>query len=213
MHAHVTHIMMHKQSGERRKGVRLKRVAPFCNLGPKSQDKRSYLPLGSSQSLYRFLYWASRSSVCAPIGFARFLNVLGLVRSTSYNTKWNPIPNDYAPSILTNTDTTARRWRLMNVLLLMESHGQKWTPRQRRHAPSGDPVIRILHTGVWQVVDWLNLRTAVLETLCSQKKTLRFQVWRPTGGKTLPSLGRGTAGTAHESSESSSPSITHITRG
>lgn len=75
--------MVYKQFGERCKDVGPLYNDLFLKLGTKWNEKKSYLPLGSSQSLNRFLYWANRSSVCAPIGLARFLNVLGLVRSTS----------------------------------------------------------------------------------------------------------------------------------
>lgn len=65
-----------------------------------AKGRKSASPLGSSQSLYRFLYWASRSSVCAPMGLARFLNVLGLVRSTSWNMKQKPMLSYQAPFLV-----------------------------------------------------------------------------------------------------------------
>lgn len=81
-----------------------------------------YLPLGSSQSLYRFLYWANLSSVWAPIGLARFLNVLGFVRSNSFKNKTdnNFIKPNHILSMLliTRVNTTY----LLRLLSLLSTH-------------------------------------------------------------------------------------------
>lgn len=68
-----------------------------------------YSPLGSSQSLYRFLYWANLSSVWAPMGLARFLNVLGFVRSSSFKNKTDNNfikPNHILSTLLISTVNT-----------------------------------------------------------------------------------------------------------
>ena len=44
-----------------------------------------YLPWGSSQSVYLFLYWDRRLDVCTPIGFDKSRNVVGFFKSNSWS--------------------------------------------------------------------------------------------------------------------------------
>lgn len=54
-------------------------------------------------------------------------------------------------------------------------------------------VIHALQTDTRQFVNWFSMKTTTLEIKCSQRKTLRIQVWRGGIGKILPSLGKKTA--------------------